>query len=99
MGLGLVATAFPFGPAGASGPSLSLSPGSGTAGQKVQVIGEGFQPKTRLQLTWDGTASGMPGVQVTGSGSFKTSIVVPSGATGPHTVGVAEATTKGARTA
>jgi hypothetical protein len=99
MGLGLVATAFPFGPASASGPSLSLAPGTGSAGQKIQAIGEGYQSKTRLQLIWDGKTSGMPSVQVTGSGSFKTSILVPRGATGSHTVEVAEVTSKGAKTA
>jgi Cellulase (glycosyl hydrolase family 5) len=93
--LGLAATAFPFGPASAGGPSLTLAPQSGTAGQSVQLSGRDFEAKTRLQVTWDGTTSRMPTAQVNGTGSFQVSITLPSGPTGPHTVAVLEVMSKG----
>jgi len=93
--LGLVATVIPFGLARASGPSLTLSPDSGTSGQKVGLTGTGFQTRIKVQVTWDGSPSGMPTAQVNQTGTFKASFVVPSGATGSHTVAVAEVASAG----
>jgi beta-mannanase len=48
-----------------------------------------------VQVTWDGSPSGMPTAQVNQIGTFKTSFVVPSGAAGSHTVTVAEVSSAG----
>jgi beta-mannanase len=76
----------PFTPASADGPSLSLSPASGSPGQTVQVTGAYFPRKARLQLTWDGVAAGMPVVLANNGGGFKATLVVPIAATGSHTI-------------
>jgi mannan endo-1,4-beta-mannosidase len=97
IGLGLVATAVPFLPASASGPSMTIAPQKGAVGDTVQLTGRDFTLKTRLQVTWDGEASKMPTAQVNGTGGFKASIVVPSGPTGPHTVAVLEVVSNGSK--
>jgi hypothetical protein len=90
MVIGLVALAIPFRAAEASVSSLRLSPSSGVAGSTSQLSGASMPARTRLQVTWDGAAAGMPSVQVNRNGTFKTSLVVPSGGTGTHTVAVVE---------
>ncbi len=66
-------------------PSLSISPASGTAGTVVTVSGSNFG-HTAVQLTWDGSAAGMPSVTAVGNGSFRTTFTVPSSVTGQHQV-------------
>src|ERR1043166_3739370 len=57
-------------------PTIQLSPSSGGPGTTVAVVGFNFS-KGSVGLTWDGSAAGMPSVQVTGQGTFKSSFVVP----------------------
>jgi parallel beta-helix repeat protein len=71
--------------AAAPAPSLSVSPTSGTVGTLVTVSGSNFG-HTTVQLTWDGSAAGMPSVTVVGNGSFRTTFKVQSGTTGQHQV-------------
>jgi nitrous oxidase accessory protein NosD len=71
--------------AAAPSPTLSLSPASGLAGVVVTVSGSNFG-HTTVQLTWDGSAAGMPSVAVGGNGSFSTTFKVPASTTGTHDV-------------
>jgi hypothetical protein len=67
-------------------PSLALTLATGPAGSVVTASGANFGHAT-VQLTWDGSANGMPSLQVGGNGSFKTTFTIPStAATGPHQV-------------
>jgi hypothetical protein len=66
-------------------PALTISPASGTAGTLVTVSGSNFGHAT-VQLTWDGSATGMPSVNATGNGSFRATFTVPVSAGGTHEV-------------
>ena len=84
--------------AAGSSASLSLSPADGPAGTHVIVKGTGFTSKTKVSITWDASSKGMPTTVVTGRGAFKLDFIAPTGAVGPHTVGiVAVATTTTAK--
>jgi hypothetical protein len=98
MVLGLAALAIPFVSTRATEPTLTLSPDSGAAGSSVQVTGTAVSGSRRLQITWDGVASGMPTVRVT-NGTFRTTIVVPNAAEGAHTIAATDRTTKGGKVA
>jgi hypothetical protein len=77
----------------ASQPTLSLSPGSGPSGFTVTASASAF-PRGQVQLTWDGSASGMPTAQANANGTFQTTFTVPVSPTGAHVVG-AMSTSKG----
>ena len=67
-------------------PTLALTLTTGPAGSVVTASGANFG-HAMVQLTWDGSANGMPSVQVGGNGSFSTTFTSPStAATGPHQV-------------
>jgi hypothetical protein len=85
---GVVAIILDFSAVGSSTPTpvLSLSPTTGTSGTVVAVTGTGFG-HTVVQLTWDGSPSGLPSVQANGNGTFHTKVVVPVDVTiGTHSV-------------
>lgn len=90
MVAGLAAYVLPFGGASAAGPSLAVSPDKGVPGAKITVTGAGFSPKASVQITWDGSATGMPRASATGRGSFRVSMKVPKAAVGAHTVGAVQ---------
>jgi len=80
-------------------PSLALTQATGPAGSVVTVSGTNFGHAT-VQLTWDGSADGMPSVQVSGNGSFSTTFTSPStAATGPHQVQASGTSTSGSTNA
>lgn len=89
----------PFVPAAATGPLLTVSPSSGVPGSRIQVSGTTFPTGTKVQVAWDGSSTGMPVAQINGNGTFKATIVVPAGATGPHTISAASVLDKRARAA
>ena len=60
----------PFASITASGPTLTLSPTSGAPGTSVTVTGNGVSPKSRIQLTWDGSTVGMPTASSNPRGGF-----------------------------
>lgn len=95
MVVGLVALFVPLTAARAANPSLALNPHSGAPGTNVRMDGTSFEARTRLQVTWDGVASGMPAVQVNRSGTFTTTFVVPVAPLGSHTIAVAPVLAKG----
>jgi hypothetical protein len=65
---------------------LSVKPASGPAGAKVTVSGSGFYAREAVSLLWDGSTS-LGRVKTSTSGSFATTITVPtSAAAGPHQI-------------
>jgi mannan endo-1,4-beta-mannosidase len=95
MIVGLAALFIPFASAHAGGPALALSPSAGAPGSTVQVVGTAFPSKIRVQLEWAGTSTGLPIVQVNGSGGFKTTFTVPNAASNSYTVSAVELLSKG----
>jgi parallel beta-helix repeat protein len=84
--------------AGEPTASLALTLATGPAGSVVTASGANFGQVT-AQLTWDGSADGMPSVQVGGNGSFRTTFTTPSTATtGPHQVQATGTSTSGSTT-
>jgi parallel beta-helix repeat protein len=83
---GLVIVVLPFRAAQASGPAISATPSHGVAGTSVVITGTSLPPRTRLQLTWDSEAAGMPAVRVTASGAIRVTIVVPASPAGSHAI-------------
>ena len=79
----------PFATTRAAGATLTLTPSSGPPGTKVTVIGQGFDPRTQLQLTWDDAIGGMPNVSLKNRGNFRVSFKVPPrSSVGPHSLGL-----------
>src|SRR5258706_7152387 len=78
--------------AAAPSPTLSLSPASGLAGVVVTVSGSNFG-HTSVQLTWDGSAAGMPSVTAGGNGSFSTTFRAPASSNWSHDVRAASVPT------
>ncbi len=68
-------------------PALSLTPASGLAGSRVQIVGSGFASAIRGRILFDGTAAGMPTFKAGGDGTFSVSLTVPgAAAAGAHAV-------------
>lgn len=84
----LVATLLPRLSSGAAGPALTVDPSVAQAGTAVSVVGDGFAPRLRLQLSLDGADAGLPAVKVNGRGQLKTRVVVPDVPPGAHTLAV-----------
>ena len=84
----LVFYVVPFASITASGPTLTLSPTSGAPGTRVTVTGNGVSPKSRIQLTWDGSTVGMPTASSNPRGGFRVTFKVPKSPVGKHTSGV-----------
>ena len=75
----------------AAGPTLHVS-GLAQPGLQLTVGGSAFPRNDRIQLTWDGSASGMPLIRSDRSGSFQTDVMVPATATvGDHLLAAASA--------
>jgi hypothetical protein len=91
----VVAFSLPFASTEAGTPSISTSPSSGMAGTSVAVVGRNFPARTRVQLTWDGSLSGLPSANVNGRGAFKATMRVPADSVGPHALGAEGAAPKG----
>lgn len=83
---GVVALAVPFKSTLATGPAMSIAPGSGSSGTNVSVVGSGFPKRTTITLAWDGNSVGMPTVATSGRGDFKLRMIVPSATLGEHAV-------------
>ena len=74
-------------PAIATGPSLSASASTVSAGDRLRVSGVDFPPGDVGLLVWDGETTGAPDYRATPTGSFKARIRVPSDAgPGVHVV-------------
>jgi hypothetical protein len=72
--------------------SMTLSPSTSQPGGNVHIGGQGFEPRSRGQLLFDGSSSGMPTYRVDRSGSFSVTLTVPLGAdVGSHLVAASAA--------
>lgn len=80
------AALIPWAISSAGAARLLLSPASGPSGTTIDVRGEGLPPKTKVQLSWDRATAGMPAATTNGRGRFRATIVVPTGADGPHAI-------------
>jgi outer membrane biosynthesis protein TonB len=68
----------------AAAPNLQVS-GSAQAGLQLIATGSDFPRNDRIQLTWDGSPSGMPLIRSDRTGSFQSPVTVPQTATvGDH---------------
>ncbi len=85
----LIASLLPRSSSGAAGPALVVDPSVARAGTAVSVVGDGFVPQLRLQLSLDGKDAGLPLVKVNGRGQLKARLVVPDVTPGAHTLAAA----------
>jgi hypothetical protein len=67
-------------------PTLAVSPASGPPGTTITVSGARFPRHTRVVLTWDGSASGLPSPLTHGQGSFQVGITIPPSSAARHTL-------------
>jgi sulfopyruvate decarboxylase alpha subunit len=78
------------GPGNAGCPTslwLATSPTTRPRPRKVTANGQGFSPKILVQLTWDGSTTGMPTAVTNGRGVLRITFNVPKTTIGPHTSG------------
>ena len=75
-------------------PSITLSPTSGAAGSTVIVSGSGFAGGSSVTITFDGVT--VATTSTGGAGHFSISFIVPSSASGPHTVKASDASNNSA---
>jgi hypothetical protein len=66
---------------------MSLNPASGKAGTKVTVTGSGFYAGETVKLFWDSSIV-LANVKTTATGSFSTTVTVPSATAGAHVIAV-----------
>jgi hypothetical protein len=80
----LVAVALLLAPtaAAAATPKLTLSATTAAPGASVTVRGAGLPHRTRLRLQVDGSATGMPYVTTSSTGTFSVRMTVPKVASG-----------------
>jgi hypothetical protein len=92
----LVAAAFTFaGPAGAApyggGASIALSASTVAEGGHVTISGTGFEATRTVTLTLHTVTVSLGTAQTDASGAFSTTVTLPSGVTGSHTITAADA--------
>ena len=61
----------------ASAPELTVH-GSAVPGGTIRVTGEGFPDRTRIQLEWNDSASGMPSVRTNSKSQLSVDVEIPS---------------------
>ena len=67
--------------------AMTVNPSTARPGASVLVHGQGFAERTRGQLTFDGSSTGMPTYRVDQTGSFNLTVTIPpNSSTGTHTV-------------
>lgn len=72
---------------GTGGANLVVAQTTLTPGQSVGVTGEGFRANSDVDLTLESDPVFLKTVQTDGTGSFSTTVTIPSNQpTGPHTV-------------
>jgi hypothetical protein len=76
----------------ATNPTIVASPTTGAVGASVTVVGRDLPNKTRVQLTWDGSAASMPSATTSGNGGLRIRLRVPAAKVGRHTLAVVEVT-------
>ena len=78
----IIATALIVVPLGvlASGPVLSASEATASAGDRIAVVGTGFARDDEGVLTWDGDPAGVANFRVNGAGRFRVALLIPANA-------------------
>jgi len=71
-------------------PAISISPGSGYVGIKIDIAGSGFAANSAIRFLYDSTEISGGGVTADASGSFVESITVPKSKTGNHNIRAAD---------
>ena len=82
--------------ASTAAPTMGLSPAAGPTGSTVIVTGDGFPARSRVQLSWDAVAKGLPIASVNGRGHFRVTITIPAATEGAHTIAATIAANAGA---
>ncbi len=72
--------------AGDPTPSIAVSSTSGPVGASISIAGTGFAARSRVQLTWDTSDTGLPDAVVNARGRFKVSITIPKAGAGDHKI-------------
>jgi hypothetical protein len=76
-------------------PKITVTPGSGTVGQAVEVKGTGFQSKEKnIQITFDGEVRKKDGIAVDENGSWSAVISVPPRQSGTYKIDASGALTR-----
>ena len=78
------AVVVPFTGADAGAATMAAAPSTGKAGDLITVSGRRFPARAIIQLTWDGSATGLPRVQATFGGRINAPVTVPASSAGPH---------------
>ena len=82
MILVIAAIVVPFAVADAGAARLTASPSSGKSGDRISIAARRLPPRSTIQLTWDGSTTGMPKVQATPGGRIDLQWTVPGRAGG-----------------
>jgi hypothetical protein len=76
-------------------PKITVTPGSGTVGQTVEVKGTGFQNKEKdIQITFDGEVRRKGGIAVNENGSWTAAITIPPRQSGTYKIVASGALTR-----
>lgn len=76
-------------------PQITVTPGSGTVGQTVEVKGTGFQNKEKdIQITFDGEVRRKGGIAVDENGSWTAGITIPPRQSGTYKIVASGALTR-----
>jgi hypothetical protein len=76
-------------------PKITVTPGSGTVGQTVEVKGTGFQNKEKdIQITFDGEVRRKGGIAVNENGSWTADISIPPRQSGTYKIVASGALTR-----
>ncbi len=76
-------------------PKITVTPGSGTVGQTVEVKGTGFQNKEKdIQITFDGEVRRKGGIAVEENGSWTAAITIPPRQSGTYKIVASGALTR-----
>jgi phosphatidylinositol-3-phosphatase len=99
--LAVPALVLPFLPvmAGAGAATLSATPSTDVPGTQIRLAGANFPPRIWGQLTFDGSASGLPRFRTDAQGTFSISWTIPSATPiGAHTLAAVGPTARKAST-
>jgi hypothetical protein len=71
-----------------SGPNITLTPSTGTVGQKILIAGVNYEANQSINLTWDGKPleTDPASLLTTGTGGFNINVTVPNDSRGTHVI-------------
>ncbi|MBI2832585.1 MAG: hypothetical protein HYX79_10060 [Chloroflexi bacterium] len=71
--------------------TMTADKATGPVGTEVNLTGQGFQPNSTVNITFDGKPASPPTSPTNASGSFTYKLVVPATPAGAHTIAVSDA--------